>query len=215
MRGNLLVIAIVGLALFAAGEAVAATLTVFTDLNDFLDAAPGPVVFEDFNSIGSDIDTLPATPIDVGPFTVSSSGPSAGNIGVDFPSGDATSPGGFDRNVDGTTYLYGDVNEGQTLTLEFEKALQGIGFEGESTQNGPVNLNIAGEAVTVSDDGFFAVISDEPFESLDINGGDGAFGLDNFSLAQTEVPEPASVAIWSLLGLAAAGFAYRRWRNRR
>lgn len=66
MRGNLLVIAIVGLALFAAGEAVAATLTVFTDLNDFLDAAPGPVVFEDFNSIGSDIDTLPATPIDVG-----------------------------------------------------------------------------------------------------------------------------------------------------
>lgn len=193
------------------GQASAATLTTFTDRPTFLAAASGIVISEDLNSIVSDIDTQPGPPIDVGPFSMSAVGPEAGNNGIDAsPFGNV---GGNNRNVDGTTYLNGDINvAGTVITLSFDSLLEGFAFEGESTQDGPVNLNIAGATVTVPSDGFFGVISDMPFNSLTIDGGDGAFGLDNFDLAQTAVPEPGSIVIWTLLGFVGIVFALRRRR---
>ncbi len=41
------------------------------------------------------------------------------------------------------------------------------------------------------------------------------FGLDNDSIFLAAVPEPASIAIWSLLGLTLGGFGYRRMRAKK
>ena len=38
--------------------------------------------------------------------------------------------------------------------------------------------------------------------------------IDELEVFAAAVPEPASVAIWTLLGLAAAGFGYRQRRRR-
>ena len=50
------------------------------------------------------------------------------------------------------------------------------------------------------------------------NAGAGDMGLlvtDIVGSAQLAVPEPASIALWSLLGLAAAGFGWVRWKKQR
>ncbi len=71
------------------------------------------------------------------------------------------------------------------------------------------------------------LLSDPGTYTLRIKGGDFAgnnetgnhTGLDNLSIngtierQQVAVPEPASVAIWSMLGLCLAGYGYRRRRN--
>lgn len=187
----------------------AATLTTFTDRPTFLAAASGVVVSDNLNSIVADM----VQPADAGLFSVSAAGTNAGSIGIEAfdPSGDDIR--GLDRSVNGTTYLSGRV-DGTVITLDFDSVLEGFAFEGESTQNSPVNLNIAGQTVLVSQDGFFGVLSDMPFNQLTIDGTDGAFGLDNFDFAQVAVPEPASIAVWALLGLAGFTYCLRgRWKK--
>jgi len=94
-----------------------------------------------------------------------------------------------------------------------------------------IDFSTAGaDAIEVSVfDGSSMLVANQTFTGLDLDGDISHFGLaswdfDDFvgvdelrfgtSLGDVMTPEPASIAIWSLLGLSLAGFGYYRTRRK-
>ena len=70
---------------------------------------------------------------------------------------------------------------------------------------------------TATDDATYAKFADLDGSSFTISGLAGSGGRSSLTgfqiVAKPAVPEPTSIAIWSLLGLCLAGYGYRRRRN--
>ncbi len=154
-----------------------------------------------------------------------------GNFGVNnpFPSG-----GGNDFSVRGQAFIeivtpgvYGFVQVADDTTwFEIQTAADGLltGDNIDCCDNVTTNLNFT-EAGIFAIDFVFGEAGGGEYFDFGINGpgiggnvllGDTANGsprIFQLDLVEVAVPEPASIAIWSILGICLAGYGYRRRRR--
>lgn len=123
--------------------------------------------------------------------------------------------------------------QGQSFAINFDTYLSGppptavggifweTNLAGIFESGGTVTITLANlETYTYSDTSdypaFTGFISDSPIDSMTITAGDHWAAMDHFYVgdaAASPVPEPATIIVWSLLGLVAAGFG--TWRRKR
>lgn len=121
---------------------------------------------------------------------------------IDSQNGNVNSGDEFD--IEGATRLDGQTGD-NPLTLIADGVAQIAGLtegDGPETLEIPIDFGATGfDFVGVS---FYG------------ENQDGAFIVDNvqFGSAIAVVPEPTSIAIWSLIGFGLAGFGFRRYRRR-
>lgn len=184
----------------------------YTDRTAF-EAAAGTLTNFNFNS--SPVGTFNSS--DFGDFTASKTDAEL-TIGV--------AAGGAFTNVNGSNHLFFTADFTQSpLTLTFDTAISAFGFDWrttDSTSDG-LDLVIDGILYTISPaspaSGFFGIIDDAGTFSVvelqdDVDGGgfNEGVGFDNLSFGQAApVPEPASIAVFSIAAcITAAGAARKR-----
>lgn len=120
---------------------------------------------------------------------------------------------GFNVGVNGTDVPGGFINfdlitDGQTVSAPVEISYDPDNGVSLTVDNTPVFTDLATPGFT-GDDNFtfnFGARTGGATETLLI---------DNLNITTAAVPEPASVAIWTLIGLAGAGFGLFRWRRKK
>ena len=113
---------------------------------------------------------------------------------------------GVQRDVDMTLELLDDM----LSVLDSDSVLDIYANSGTPSQPQSVSFDLSGNILTANEDFFLR---------LNVTGqgpGNNA-GFDNLNvtgiISSAAVPEPASIALWSLIGLGLAGFGYRRFRQ--
>ena len=112
--------------------------------------------------------------------------------------GDLLSSATFDPTAPGVDVTFIDSAAFQTAVSD---ALAGDGF---------LRMILTHSDETITGSHHFARFDDETVGTSDFR----PELLVNHSFVPTSVPEPASIAIWTLLGLCVAGYGYRRRRTR-
>ncbi|QTD55384.1 PEPxxWA-CTERM sorting domain-containing protein [Parasphingorhabdus cellanae] len=186
-----------------------AAIIVYTDQASF-DAAAGVTTTETFDSFTTAAQ-FNAAPVDAGPFTVSLSGNS--NNPAQNLIGPAPTNGSFD--VNGTPNLSGRISNGGSIFLTFDSSISSFSGIFNEINNGNPNktLLFAGGEQVAPVDGFFGIVSDVAFTTIEfqtIAGADDGFALDNVQFGA--VPEPATWA-FMIFGFGAIGGAMRRQRK--
>lgn len=176
-------------------------------------AAAGAAGVYDFNSDAAINISLAK---DFGPFTVER------NTAYDLDIVEGNQPG----NIDGTNFLnYYTRNHSESISVTFDDPISAFAFDwvNTDTSNDRIQLVIGGSTFDVGGPGrgFFGVVEDTgaslglPVEILfsDTPGNGGHLSranLDNFRYStDSVVPEPTSIALWSL-GLVGMTLARRR-----
>ena len=200
--------------MFACQPLKAATIT-YADKATFMSASISASIVldtEDFNALadGAEFHT---TPLDVGPFTLSMTGPAATSPGhneidapvVMFP----------DFDVNGTTIASVLTEDGVSLFLTFDAPITAFGvdlanFNDSINQTHIVVAGVTSIPAVIGDNlRFFGIISDASFSTVEFRGleNDG-FGMDNVMYGTVPVPP----AVWlfgsGLIGLV--GIARRK-----
>ncbi len=193
--------------MFACQPLKAATIT-YADKVTFMSAS-GSLDTEDFDAL-ADGTEFHTTPLDVGPFTLSMTGPAATSPGRNEI--DAPEPLFPQFDVDGTTIASVLTEDGVSLFLTFDVPITAFGVDLAAFNNSIIRTHIVVAGVTsippVIDDDlrFFGIISDASFSTVEFRGleNDG-FGMDNVMYGT--VPIPAAVWLFGsgLLGLVGIG----------
>ncbi len=212
-----------GFAAAANNAADAALIASFTDRATWEAAAGTPDFFEDFSGPGS---FLPVSP----PFVI-------GSLTIEGVSKPTTLTPSLVRSslpaesVDGTKHLLLRMGAIQfndaSLILTFERPITAIGFDlnpNPNTIHNPAGNNPNVIDFTTSAGGgsfnlpttdvteFRGFTFDMPFTSFTVssNSFQPVWGLDNLAAVSSPVPEPSSVAVWSLLALVVGGCGWHR-----
>ncbi len=110
-----------------------------------------------------------------------------------------------------STGIVTDTFVGEQVTLAADATVF-AGF----TQTGNALVRMTGSGNSDHNGGPLALTENVPFGPVshpNIGGRTYAYELNLQTAAAETVPEPASIAIWSLLGLCLAGYGYRRRRR--
>jgi hypothetical protein len=141
----------------------------------------GSIRQETFNSIADQ--SFSGSSVAFADFTVSTN--STANQGADINSIDAApfGDGGFNRNVDGTTYVLGGYDPGQLWQISFAAPIFAFGWESKQDFDG--DWFISGISIPYPNPTFFGVIDDSgsTFSSVQLTGWDSTFGTDNYVYA--------------------------------
>jgi hypothetical protein len=180
----------------------------------------GSTETETFNAFQSEI-SFATSPLDVGPFTLSlGAGAATDRNFIDLPPAQFTT-----FNVDGTTIANVFTETGISAFFTFDNGIRAFGFDLAGFNNLSqsaviINGQTYGFNQLFPRDGFFGVVSDTPFTTVELRttgfrGTDG-FGVDNvtFSATAAAVPEPAT---WAMMigGFGIVGGAMRSARRRK
>jgi hypothetical protein len=107
------------------------------------------------------------------------------NQSVDINSIDAApfGEGGFNRNVDGTTYVLGGFSLGEAWQITFENPVFAFGWDSKQDFDG--DWLVGGVAITYPNPTFFGVVNDSgtTFTTIQMTGWDSTFGTDNYVYA--------------------------------
>ncbi|MCA9268556.1 MAG: PEP-CTERM sorting domain-containing protein, partial [Planctomycetales bacterium] len=126
----------------------------------------------------------------------------------------------FGDKVRGRSGEAGDdfFNVGDPLTYITDSDL--LYVTGTADLDGSVDLTIAADADLPPWGWYDVVYADGGItlgSGFSVNGGAGLFRIltapDGSQILQVAVPEPATLAVWSLLGLALAGFGWMKRRR--
>lgn len=200
--------------LVAAFVPAQAAITVFTDRASWEAAAGGtPALFEDFNSVGSDVQLNPG--VTLGLLTFTSTSPVLSRL--DAP------PLIPETSVNGTSYLAAQLDNGvESITIDITG--QAVISWGADVNPHPFDIN---SLILVSTNGgdngafflppgdlseFRGFIADNPFTQVTFSSAVGfaEHGWDNLGMHLPAVPEPGSGLL--LAGLL-LGWALRRARS--
>lgn len=186
-----------------------AALVIFTDETAFNNAA-GPTLLEDFNSVGTNT-PLNATPVVVGDISITQTG-NTNNAPQNFVGPDGG--GGF--QVNGSSRISGRITDGGSIFLDFNAGLTSFAaIFNEVNDTTPRSILVIDGMEVAPVDGFFGVISDTVFSTVEfraLDGVDEGFALDDVRYGVAAVPEPATWA-FMILGFGAIGGAMRRQRK--
>jgi PEP-CTERM motif len=184
-----------------------AALVIFTDEAAF-NAAAGATTLEDFNSVGT-VTQLTASPVVVGDISITQIG------NTNSATQNFVGPGGPGFDVNGTSRLSGRITDGGSIFLNFGSALSSFGATfNEVNDSIPRSILVINGIQAAPVDGFFGVISDTAFSSVEfraLDGIDEGFALDDVKFGAA-VPEPATWA-FMIFGFGAIGGAMRRQRK--
>lgn len=199
--------------LVPAAVADAGLIQLFSSRTDFENNV-GPLASEDFESFTPQVDAFASVPYDFGDFSVFNGDNPPGATG-----GDIVGSGEINGNVEigGSTEVGGAI-----FQFEFDQAITAIGFEAfnlvdpdpasNSFRRAMIEFNNADSDATmifdtVDQTRFWGFKSQTAFTTMTIrliespSGTDG-FRIDDVSYARaSDLPEPASLAVFALLGV--------------
>lgn len=211
---ELITVFAIAVALSTSTVSNAAVIT-FTDRATWAAAVNGTLNLQDFNAeaVGS-FDSR-----DFGDF-------SAAEVGGGLFS--SIQPGSNSNNIDGTNFLQlqSSFSPGSVLRFTFDNPITALGFDYTSTDptgdEFEIELPELGFQNTFGPDGtsgFFGLISTDAFSQADFSDtvGNGGFlgsgSLDNVEFSAGQVPEPASILVWSLVLLTGVAVVWMRRRR--
>ena len=202
--------------IFLAAAPANAAVTVFGDRTTFA-ASAGSTTTTTFASFGSDT-SFGGVPLDVGPFSVQTTGPTASFSGDNIV--DVVPLSSFETDVNGTAHLrvFQALGSSFFITLDAPSTAFGADFQSLNDNAYRTALFLDGAQVAgpiVNGSGFFGLTSTTAFSSIEFRGIlNDRFGVDNVTVSAPvgAVPEPGTWAMM-LFGFGGIGVAMRRRRK--
>jgi hypothetical protein len=181
--------AILSLSVFLAQINAQGAFQLFTDRTSWETAVMlrgGATGGESFNSFPDQ--SFSSSTITLEHFSISTN--SVGNQANDINSIDAApfGDGGFDRNVDNTTYVLGGFGPGEIWQITFGRPVVAFGWDSKQDFDG--DWLVGGVAIAYPNPTFFGVVDDSSagFTTIRMTGWDSTFGTDNYVYAFPGVP---------------------------